>query len=51
VFDSRRRPIGAVGTSVPDDGSEEDVLPVLRQVAGSISRSLGYVRDDAFILP
>ena len=51
VFDSKRRPIAGVGTSVPVNGTEEDVLMVLRQVSTSISRALGYLTDDLTHLP
>jgi len=51
VFDFRRRPIAGIGTSVPVNGSEDDVLPVLREVAGSIARAMGYLSDEAANLP
>ncbi len=51
VFDSKKRPIAGIGTSVPINGTEEDVLPVLRQVSSSISRALGYLTDDLTHLP
>jgi DNA-binding IclR family transcriptional regulator len=51
VFDARRRPIAGVGSTVPMDGSEKDVLPTLRDVSHSISRSMGYVSDGGIHLP
>jgi len=51
VFDSRRRPIAGIGTSVPFSGIEADVLPVLQQVSNSISRALGYLATDPLNLP
>jgi DNA-binding IclR family transcriptional regulator len=51
IFDSRRRAVAGLGTSVPEKGTEDDVLPVLREVAGAISRSLGFVREEALVLP
>jgi IclR family transcriptional regulator, KDG regulon repressor len=51
VFDSRRRPIAGVGTSVPVNSSETDVVAVLQQVSSSVSRALGYLATDAVNLP
>jgi DNA-binding IclR family transcriptional regulator len=51
VLDSRRRPIAGIGTSVPLNGKEADVLPVLQQVSSSISRALGYLANEPVALP
>jgi IclR family transcriptional regulator, KDG regulon repressor len=51
VFDSRRRAIAGIGTSVPVNGSEADVLPVLQQVAGSVARAMGYLASEDVNLP
>ncbi len=51
VFDARRRPIAGIGTSVPENGTEDDVLPALKQVSTSISRALGFLAEEVPHLP